>query len=166
MSNFFEKCPIIGYDVSIVQSPNANNHFHAVCRAAIKTPYGVYTSIGEAQGKDESEIKGLLQQAEEDGFKRTAQIAEIYCVQMNQPISYQDIDPQNPTTPTNGRNSVGSGDNPITDKQINAIRWLSSERGVNIDLYVNQTYGTKLNMLGHSQAQEIFDYLNSLPKIK
>jgi hypothetical protein len=143
--------------VSVAQCPTANNNYHAVCIVNVTTSNGTYSSIGEAQGAIESTAKGLLQQAEEDGFERALKLAEKYSVQSSQSIPLQDKTTQMPVSSGDSTNA-GGGNKTISYKQIETLKNLYR---TDLDNIVKDKFNTTLYKLKGSQAHMLISEYNN-----
>lgn len=148
-------------EAEIIQFPTVNNDYIAVCQVIIRTSSGDYVSIGVAQGTSESEIKGLLEQALEDGLSSAKQKAENSNIQNNQPVSFFEITPPAPTS-TNYDKSAGGGENPASVKQLLALTNMYKDPG--LDKVVYKKFGIILDELKGYQANILFDEYNEKKK--
>jgi hypothetical protein len=152
--------------VSIVQIPSASNNFLAVCIVTLKTATGSYSSIGEAQGTSESEIKGLLQQAQDDGFNKAMLMAEAYSVKVYQPEPFQNMAQQKPPVSTYGSNNGNGRDNPATEPQKKLLNDLAGQLNDSIDGIILEIYDTTIDKLTIGQADVLIKELKSRLEIK
>jgi len=147
--------------------PHKNNDLHAVIEVCLTSPSGqTVCAVGEAQGKNESEVKGLLQQAEENAHSRALAMLEA--------CNFKDYDDRSvyqkwsDDSPLSNKNilknipsvkNAGGGNNPASPKQRELIKKLCHDNKIDVDIHVNEKFDTELRNLIGSQADQIIKEL-------
>jgi len=148
--------------------PHKNNGFHAVYEVCLTSPSGqTVCAVGEAQGNNESEIKGLLQQAEENAHTRALGLLEAhsFAVEDSTPI-LKKWSEESPLSMKNTYNNIpyakkaGGGSNPISPKQVDLIKKLCKNKGIDVHTCVMEKFGTDLYSLAGWQADKIIKELS------
>jgi hypothetical protein len=156
-------------DVTVVQVPNKDNHFHAVCSIMVTSTAGQSVcALGEAIGGDDSDATGILHLAEENGYKNALAILEGIAATGNggsicfpeclgnapadQPVAY---------IPANNAASRGGGDNPMSSGQRKFILELCNGNTGEAEELVTERYGKSLDTLVGWQAHDLIGELKS-----
>jgi hypothetical protein len=159
-------------DVLVVQIPDANNNYHAICNVRVITSSGQFSSIGEAQGSQDTAAQGLLQQAERDGYERVLSMVKVqdnmnnmnhhesFVTWNEEPhISFSDSKPS-PIRASPG--NEGGGLKPITLKQEEAIMKLCAKKHLDYKDFIHLQYDKDLHQLQGNEAHNIIQELNKL----
>jgi len=155
-------------NIQALQIPNKDNKFHAVYEVCLTTPSGqTVCAVGEAKGKDETEIKGLLQLAEEDAHARAeAMLPAVSHKDADSTSSYDKWSNESPLSAKNFYKNIpsvknpGGGKKPASSKQLEWIRNLCNDKGIDAEAYVLEKFGTDVSSLVGSQADQIIKELS------
>jgi hypothetical protein len=145
--------------VAIQQSPSEDNHFHAICYVTITTSPGQsVVAIGEAKGHSWDDVQGLLQQAEQNGYKRAIELLNDTIPpdiqndtgsSWNQPKTYKSA-------------KAGGGNKPASPKQIGLIENLCAKKHFDYHKFIKKEFGTTFDELTGSQANDAIRKLQTL----
>ena len=155
-------------NIHALQIPNEDNKFHAVYEVCLTTPSGqTVCAVGDAKGKDVTEIKGLLQLAEENAHARAeSMLPTANQKEADSTSAYDQWSNESPLSSKNFYKNIPSVKNPgggiklATSKQKNWIRKLCNDKGIEAEAYVFEKFGTNLDSLIGSQADQIIRELS------
>jgi hypothetical protein len=162
-------------EIQVIQIPAKDNGFHAICHARLATSTGqIFSAIGEAIcGKDDTHtVKGLLQQAEQDGISRALRNIKNY-TDSDEPrhdpffnASHEDdeffISPRSTVKIKPAPGNEGGGKKAITEKQKDAIIKMCGVKNKNQEEVVSAKYNKELSELTGNEAHNIIKELQKL----
>jgi hypothetical protein len=119
-------------EIQVIQIPTKDNGFHAICHARISTSSGqIFSAIGEAVNEkdDNLSVKGLLQQAEQNGFNRAMKqmgdnrefSVQPHSISVSTMDDNDDVFSSRVATIKPSPGKEGGGNKAISDKQKDAI---------------------------------------------
>jgi len=153
--------------VQVLSIPHKGNEFLAVCEVCLTSSTGqIVCAVGDAQGKNETEIKGLIQQAEDFAHARAILLLESHTFKIDDNTSaclkWSDESPlstKNFLKNIPNVKNAGGGNNPASPKQIDLITKLCQAQGEDVETFVFKECKTDLNKLIGSQADKIIKKL-------
>ena len=154
-------------NIHVIQVPDKDNGYHAAYEVCLTSSTGqVICAVGEAKGKCDKDVEGLLQKAVQNGYEIAKSMLESNTVQNKEDTSaYQKWSENSPLSIKNTNKSfaapknAGGGSKPISPKQKNLIHTRCLTKSIDSESYIRDKFGTDLNSLNGAQADQLIKEL-------